>query len=252
MFAGRLSKRFSAGSVTPSEFALWKPESEITRSYNTAVWYMGAVASSNVSTNGNSYRLSTDESTVLRSDARGLAALELAKHRLENLDFIGLTSRFDESVELLAWKLGIPLGRYCACNVNLLKPFAAHNADEILSVDARKAVLDANALDVELYAHAVQLFEADLTALRAATLRTRGGEPFGCLKSEATCQGPERRTNYKGSAKAKRPVGVASLFNEHEADIRSGRLKSSCSYECTRGINSSSISLSLAASSTRA
>lgn len=201
---------------------------------------MGATVSSNVSSSGMTYSHSLDESTILMSNARGLAMLQRAKQRLDHLDFVGLTSRFDESMEVLAWKLGIPSKRYCACNVNLLKSFAAHDTNAILSDDARRAVLEDNALDVELYAHAVQLFQADLAAMRSATKISNDNDAFGCLKSFATCKEPKNRTNYRGRAKTKKSIGVASYFKEHEVEIRSGKLKSRCSYECARGVNSSS------------
>ena len=187
------------------------------------------------------YSHSLDESTILMSNARGLVMLQRAKRRLDHLDFVGLTSRFDESMEVLAWKLGIPLKRYCACNVNLLKSFVAHDSNAILSDDARRAVLEDNALDVELYAYAVRLFEADLAAMRSAT-KISNNDVFGCLKSFVTCKEPKNRTNYRGRAKAKKSVGVASYFKEHEVEIRSGKLKSRCSYECARGVNPSSSS----------
>jgi hypothetical protein len=64
--------------------------------------------------------------TPLRTrSAEGVAALARAKERLASMDFVGITPRFGESLELLDATLGLQLTRYCSCNVN---PFARHAA----------------------------------------------------------------------------------------------------------------------------
>ena len=49
--------------------------------------------------------------------------LDRAKRRLELMDFVVLTDRFAESMELLRHALnGPPLDAFCSCNINLIKP----------------------------------------------------------------------------------------------------------------------------------
>ena len=56
-------------------------------------------------------------------DAAGRLMLARAKRRVELMDFIMLTDRFAESMELLSYALkGPPLDAFCSCNINFAKP----------------------------------------------------------------------------------------------------------------------------------
>jgi hypothetical protein len=85
------------------------------------------------------------------------ADLELAKRRLAEFVFVGLTERFAESVELLqrtaGWK---PLSPYN--NLNAAPSEERVRRDQIPPEELR-ALMDRHGLDLELYAYACQLLD---------------------------------------------------------------------------------------------
>ncbi|MCC5785592.1 MAG: sulfotransferase family 2 domain-containing protein [Phycisphaerales bacterium] len=87
------------------------------------------------------------------------AMLDLAKERLDDMFFVGLMERFDESVILLGRKLGWSRLAYGRSNVN---PDRAR-ADEI-DADTRELIERHNLLDTELYQHAEELFNRRLAS----------------------------------------------------------------------------------------
>lgn len=89
--------------------------------------------------------------------------LERATDRLERCLAFGLVERFDESVHLLATRLGWrPPGALPRLN-------AAPPGDDSFepSAEVVEAVLERDALDVELYAHARRRFELEWNSLQA-------------------------------------------------------------------------------------
>jgi hypothetical protein len=114
--------------------------------------------------------------------------LEQAKRNLEDLVFVGLTERFDESLVLAKRRLGLGSILYkspgsedrraskrATGRVNAFRPRGADVPDEL-----RRAAEACNRYDIELYDHAKQLFESapergeldfevDVAALRVAT-----------------------------------------------------------------------------------
>jgi len=92
----------------------------------------------------------------------GEALLVLAKQRLDQLAFVGLTERFSESVELLAYTFGwAPVVRIPFLNAAPEPP----NPDSIPH-DTLDAIMERTSLDAELYAYATKLFEARLEQMR--------------------------------------------------------------------------------------
>jgi hypothetical protein len=101
--------------------------------------------------------------------------LERAKHNLsEGLVFFGLTEQFDESLVLAKQRLGLRTILYRSSRVNTGRP----RGDDV-PADLQEAAERCNRYDIELYAHAQELFdkipergqldfEIDLAALRAA------------------------------------------------------------------------------------
>jgi Galactose-3-O-sulfotransferase len=86
--------------------------------------------------------------------------LERAKHNLASHEVVGLTQRFDESLVLLREAYGWPLHRtlYVRANVGVGRQRGRLSPAELGRVAAN------NELDLELYAYAVELFEARLTS----------------------------------------------------------------------------------------
>lgn len=85
--------------------------------------------------------------------------LELAKERIASHHFVltGLTERFDESMLLLKNKLGWRTCYYVTFNVSKLQP-----RTQDISQATRDLIESHNALDLELYAFAKELFEEEI------------------------------------------------------------------------------------------
>ena len=270
-----LSRRYSGGApsrrapprdVTPSEFALWEPLSEVEVGFNVATWYLGY----NGDEESNSVNTKAQAHPV-RDDKSGRRMLALAKARLEELDFIGLAGRFSESLEVMAWQLGAPLDRFCSCNINAFKRSAdaytansegdsrdgrgeaarggatAHGELLPLSTEAREAVMKNNALDMELYAHGVKLYERQLAAFRrdqrrtaaavvgsggSATAGDNAGSGFVCDKGRMMCM--EKSYLGAGSTNFQIKWFTPSTFVKRNKRYIKKGWHSSCSYMCYR------------------
>lgn len=84
--------------------------------------------------------------------------LEQAKENLRtHFSVVGLTERFDETLMLLKRSLGWRMVYYTKHNVSLKR-----REHESLSPTTRDIIQQDNALDIELYAYAKELFEAHL------------------------------------------------------------------------------------------
>lgn len=103
--------------------------------------------------------LRADQEVPFRQTTRQM--LDEAKRILEErVDYLGITERYEESIRLFArqldWREPVTVERL---NVSPNRQAAAD-----ISQSARAAILDHNALDIELYAYAVQLFERRLAS----------------------------------------------------------------------------------------
>lgn len=95
------------------------------------------------------------------------AWLEIAKQRLEQFAFFGLTERFDESMELMARTLGWP----AVARAPRLNAAPRPTRSESVSDRALAAIEKSSGLDLALYRHAETLFAERLAEMRA------GGTP---------------------------------------------------------------------------
>jgi hypothetical protein len=106
------------------------------------------------------YRLKHLADTDALSDE---AFLELAKERLEQFAFVGLTERFQESVQLLTyifdWK---PIN-----DIPVLNTAPIPSSRDSITQDTLVVIMERTQLDAELYRYAEQLFEAKWTQMQA-------------------------------------------------------------------------------------
>jgi hypothetical protein len=92
--------------------------------------------------------------------------LELAKKRLDEFAFIGLTERFQESASLLSYVFGWrPVTAIPPMNANRHRPSRKEIPDDTL-----EAISECNQLDVELYSYAETLFDSYLSQMYSALL----------------------------------------------------------------------------------
>lgn len=84
----------------------------------------------------------------------GRAELEQAMRNLDEFTVVGLTERFDESFVLFRRRLGLRMPFYVTRNVSHPEPGAVRMTDRV-----RAMLVERNALDLELVAHARRLFE---------------------------------------------------------------------------------------------
>ncbi|MDG2384692.1 MAG: sulfotransferase family 2 domain-containing protein [Pirellulaceae bacterium] len=90
------------------------------------------------------------------------AHLQTAKrHMDQEYAAVGLTERFDETVELLRILLRWPRKGYMPWNVA-----PPRQAELEISSEARQLIEDRNAFDIDLYAHAVQRFDRQIASLQ--------------------------------------------------------------------------------------
>ena len=83
------------------------------------------------------------------------AALERAKQNMRNhFKLVGLTEEFEASLRVLSHKFGWKVGFYRKRNITRRKPDA-----EIVDPETSKLLREANALDIELYQFARELFQ---------------------------------------------------------------------------------------------
>ena len=97
-----------------------------------------------------------------------------ARRRLETMAVVGITERFDESVELVCDLLGIPrLARMPHLNVGPKKrEVDVHGYRAQVAPDLIEQIEARTTYDQELYAYACELFEQQLARMRARPNRT--------------------------------------------------------------------------------
>ena len=175
---------------------------------------------------------------------KGKQALAKAKRRLDEMDGIGLTRDFEQSIRVISWELGIPLLRYCACNVNPFKHFTIagirHGALELSRV-ARRKIMDSNALDVELYRHAQALYHARVARYEAAHTNVPAVQ-FTCDRQAARC----KDLHPRGGHAIWIPIDE---YRRNNTAIERQGMHSFCSFSCSR--SSSDLGASAAAASSR-
>lgn len=174
-----LMRRHNAAKITVEEAALWPRAADLEPGLNEATKFFGlnqtTVPVSNPMTRYH-----------IKDDPEGRAMLKLAKERMDEMDFIGLTARYMDSIELMAWRVGIPLSRICSCNINAIRKDSLKLAKD-LSPQAKDQIEERNALDMELYEHAVAKFERDFDEY----LRALGDTPrnsFICDRDNIMCK----------------------------------------------------------------
>jgi hypothetical protein len=174
IYQGEIASLYAKSAIGPSEFALWKPKSDIELSFNNQVRFIGSELASSKE-KSRLGRLPILSNKSLTSDS----ILALAKQRLKEMDFVGLSSRFMESMEVMSWKLGIPLYHMCSCNLNPFKQRVTTLKTTTsgrgggggggileenrlrLNDKAKAEVIKDNYLDMQLYEFAEELFEKD-------------------------------------------------------------------------------------------
>jgi hypothetical protein len=82
------------------------------------------------------------------------ATLERAKENLQNRFVVGLTEEFDASLRLMSQRFGWNVKSYTKKNVTRQKP-----RNDTLDTETLALLREANALDIELYQFARELFE---------------------------------------------------------------------------------------------
>lgn len=87
----------------------------------------------------------------------GRAELEQAIRNLDEFTVVGLTERFDESFVLFRRRLGLRMPFYVTRNVSRPEQGAVRMTDRV-----RAMLVERNALDLELVAHARKLFDQQL------------------------------------------------------------------------------------------
>lgn len=83
-----------------------------------------------------------------------MLSLELAKQRLEECDFVGLTERFDDSIEAFRMKTAISLPDVVHTNRS--------QTDDSVDEPLRTRIMEATALDAELVDHAAGILDRQL------------------------------------------------------------------------------------------
>ena len=144
-------------------------------------------------------------------------ALDRAKENISNLWFIGIRERLDDSVLLLGRKLGIGVMPYHRRHVNLTRPQAEEIPAELLGL-----IAEHNALDLELYRVARELFEESAPA--AGELQ-REAEELRRLSVAVTAEGEahkatkgERVAAKKARHAARETARAATNANRAAAD----------------------------------
>ena len=217
----QLAQLYRNGQITPSEYALWRDREALTRSFNEATKFLGA----NNLFHGKGKHPVAKELKVTK-DRKGREMLERATQRMAALDFVGLTSRFTDSMELMSWQLGIPIQRFCSCNINAFKT-AEHRNSSTMTPGARARVAEDNSLDIELYEVAARLFHERFEAYKGAVGSAR--RPFRCNVDRTVCRAPAahgdvRQGDWMSSLQYKSAYSKAIAQGKH----------SFCSFTCTR------------------
>lgn len=210
--ASPLSRRYDLGTISPEQLARWeKPEDfrsflfdNPTARRNYMTWnlqtqYLG-------DTRLSTFHKASNRWGVRSNTAEGRAMLQLAKQRMATMDFVGLTSRFHDSITLLSWWLGLPpLNVTCSSNLERklgLKANLTMDAPPLgLSAEGRRVVADQNALDMELFAFAQKLFEQRWALMLARAPERIASDRYTCHKGpQLHCLPTEARLNpyYSG------------------------------------------------------
>jgi len=85
--------------------------------------------------------------------------LATACRRLEEMEFVGITERFHESIELLCWTFGWKVPEYESMNIA-----PTRTRRDAIAPDILEALMQAHELDFELYEFAKSLFARRLAA----------------------------------------------------------------------------------------
>ena len=93
------------------------------------------------------------------------ALLVLAKQRLEQFAFVGLTERFRESVDLLTYTFGWDP----VAEIPVLNAAPDPSSREAIPAPALDAITQRTRLDAQLYAYATELFEARLNRMKESS-----------------------------------------------------------------------------------
>jgi len=185
--------RYQRGDLTPNQFALWRPKSDIARGFNYASRFF---SDERFFRYAEAFDETTQRSTGWnRSEARRYSVnwepptsngeLKQAMRRLQSVDFVGLVDKFDESMLLLTRWLGLPsLNLTYIVNARVKTTMPDHfqmDPHAIAEVEAD------NAMDLVLYRQAQLLYERR----RAQILQSEGAH---ALDAERTCTEPRCKT----------------------------------------------------------
>jgi len=91
---------------------------------------------------------------------RRRSLLELAKSRLEEIPWVGILEKFEESMRLFSYTFGADLVRYTPIS-------NANSYEKNVSSQARSVLREMNELDIELYEYAYQLFTQRWMAMQS-------------------------------------------------------------------------------------
>uniref|UniRef100_A0A7S3C3G9 Uncharacterized protein n=1 Tax=Haptolina ericina TaxID=156174 RepID=A0A7S3C3G9_9EUKA len=182
----------------------------------------------------------------LFNDSHGRASLSLAKRRLHSLDFVGLASRFTDSFALLSWWLGLP-PLNTTCITNTRAPWEREAAEQqkllTLSDAGRRAVLERNSLDMELYREAAGLWNARWASMQALAPERVASDRYSChrITSAAQCQpvrfhSPMLRELSKCSTHC-----TARILNIHQSHTGSAHSRRNSSFLVACGLFSAAI-----------
>ena len=118
--SSEVAHRYIKGTITPDEIARWLPLVDVSGGFNEATRMIG-------SRHSHRYVRTPEMLRPVLNDSNGRAMLALARRRLQSLDFVGLASRFTDSMTLLSWWLGLPpLNITCATSEPILAMLESH------------------------------------------------------------------------------------------------------------------------------
>jgi hypothetical protein len=238
----QLAELYRKGKITPDLYVFWESDRDVSAGWNAATRRIGDATI-------HRYDHTNNERRGLRDDERGREALALAKRRLHSMDFVGLGSRFHDSVTLLSWWLGLP-PLNVTCEASMERPNHAQSSLSAtlsmmkgsksrprLSSAAEAELKRQNALDVELYAEAERIFEARWLKMQEEAPERIQADRYRCqptrtercryLHSERSRAGqiaghlPIRCSTYCTN-RATEAVNGASLRTSYEAQIECG------------------------------
>lgn len=146
----------------------------------------------------------------MHRQSRGQAnpeSLERAMRRLEQFQFVGLTEAFDASVALFAKLIGLDSIPQ-APRTNAAPESQRAARTELYDEETLARIAAANALDLELYEFAVELFERRCEAALGEPPAI-GAAAISAAAAESPETTPKPRRRRRGSGKAKRGRGRA-------------------------------------------